>query len=109
MNTHLEQWEPSNDPEVTWQEVRTAMHSCADALLAKKHVPRASWISNRTLALIAEKKMVPVYLCWLQCRKEGADMSSTNKTKKSEAKEHSVYRTAVNKCRKSVRQDKKDY
>ncbi|BDA47039.1 probable craniofacial development protein 2 at N-terminal half [Coccomyxa sp. Obi] len=100
--------ELSRSPEIAWQQFQSAMQVCGDDLLIAASQPHKPWLSARTLELIEKKQIA--YRELLSTRKEGAIMAlrkdhGNEKIPLSKKK----YRTAVNLCRKSVRQDKREY
>lgn len=99
--------ELSDNSEIAWQQFQSAMQVCGDGLLIAASEPRKPWLSPRTLELIERKQFA--YRELLSTRKEGAIMALRKEHGNENIPQQKYYRKAVNLCRKSVRQDKREY
>ena len=87
---------PNSTPETLWQQYKSGLQRCADALLRKEDQPRAPWMSDNTWAYVQSKQ--DSYKALKHAESEG-EKSSLQKQ----------YRKALNDCRRSVKADKRAY
>ena len=81
---------PDSTPETIWQQYKSGLQHCADAVLHTEAQPRAPWISDQTWAYVQRKQNSYKALKHAESEHEKAIL-------------HKQYRQALNDCRKSVK------